>query len=132
MDCEECLRLRLHYEAALRHWGHVALSSNGNEPVDAGARLVRTQAVGKDDPMALYKHLTHLHKYGGQTHEIFDDVYSPGGTVPWSGIYRCVGCGREVVHTIGKPLPPQNHHQHASSQGEIRWRLIVTDSPEPS
>ena len=82
--------------------------------------------------MALYKYLTHLYKYGGQSHENFDDVYSPGGTVPWSGIYRCVGCGREVVHTIGKPLPPQNHHQHASSQGEIKWRLIVTDSPEPS
>jgi hypothetical protein len=35
--------------------------------------------------MALYKHLTRLYKYGWQSHEIFDQEYSPGGTVPWSG-----------------------------------------------
>jgi hypothetical protein len=33
-----------------------------------------------------------------------------------------------VVHTRDKPLPPQNHHQHNSNQGRIRWRLIVTDA----
>jgi hypothetical protein len=82
--------------------------------------------------MALYKYLTHLIKYGGQSHEIFDSIYSPGATVPWSGIYRCEGCGREVVHTTGKPLPPPNHHQHTSTQGIIRWHLVVTDSPDPS
>jgi hypothetical protein len=25
-------------------------------------------------------------------------------------------------------LPPQNHHQHSTSQGPIQWRLIVTDA----
>lgn len=82
--------------------------------------------------MALYKFATHLYPYSGQNHENFDKTYSPGTTVPWSGIYRCEGCGREVVHTTGKPLPPQNHHQHSVYQGSILWRLIVTDSPDPS
>jgi hypothetical protein len=54
--------------------------------------------------MALYKYSTHLYQYSGQNHQNFDQLYSPGGTVPWSGIYRCTGCGREVVHTTGKPL----------------------------
>ena len=82
--------------------------------------------------MAFYKYSAHLYQYSGQNHENFDQLYPPGSTVPWSGIYRCTGCGREVVHTIGKPLPPQNHHQHTTAQGSIKWRLIVTDSPEPS
>jgi hypothetical protein len=83
--------------------------------------------------MALYKYATHLYAYGeAKNHENFDKTYSPGNTVSWSGIYRCEGCGREVVHTIDKPLPPQNHHQHTVYQGTIRWRLIVTDSPDPS
>jgi hypothetical protein len=62
----------------------------------------------------------------------FDKTYTPGSTAAWSGIYRCDGCGREVVHTLDKSLPPQNHHQHTSDQGSIRWRLIVTDAPDPS
>ncbi len=62
----------------------------------------------------------------------FDAIYDPGTAGGYSGIYRCEGCGREVVHTSGKSLPPQNHHQHTISQGKIRWRLIVTDAPDPS
>lgn len=62
----------------------------------------------------------------------FDKFYEPGTIGTWSGIYRCEGCGRECVHTRDKPLPPQNHHQHTSSQGRIRWRLIVTDTTDPS
>jgi hypothetical protein len=79
--------------------------------------------------VALYKYATNLHAI---TNEEFDKIYGPGMTVAWSGIYRCEGCGREVVHTTGKPLPPQNHHQHTYSQGTIRWRLVVTDSADPS
>lgn len=45
---------------------------------------------------------------------------------PFSGIYKCVGCGREIVSAKSNPLPPQNDHQHDSaSEGEIRWQLIV-------
>jgi hypothetical protein len=64
--------------------------------------------------------------------EEFDQLHDPGTSGSWSGIYRCEGCGREVVHTTGHSLPPQNHHQHTTSQGKIRWRLIVTDAPDPT
>lgn len=79
--------------------------------------------------MALYQSSTHLYQVSDQQ---FDRDYGPGDTTAWSGIYRCRGCGREVVHTVDRHLPPQNHHQHTSSQGSIRWRLIVTDSSDPS
>jgi hypothetical protein len=79
--------------------------------------------------MAQYQYNTHLYHV---THSEFDKIYSPGERVAWSGIYRCMGCGREIVHTTGHPLPPQNHHQHTYGQGSIRWRLNVTDSPDPS
>jgi hypothetical protein len=79
--------------------------------------------------MAWYKYATYLFQ---KTNDEFDKVYSPGSSVSWSGIYRCEGCGREVVHTTGKPLPPQNHHQHTYSQGVISWKLVVTDSPDPT
>lgn len=72
--------------------------------------------------MAIYRYKEYL------THsaeEIYDNVYNPGHVTPVSGIYRCLGCGREVASNEKQPLPPQNHHQHANSQGTIRWRLIV-------
>jgi hypothetical protein len=61
-------------------------------------------------------------------HAEFDKFYPPSARTPWSGIYRCEGCGREAISTYTHPLPPQNHHQHLPGQGAIRWRLIVTDS----
>ncbi len=76
--------------------------------------------------MAYYKYGTVLAQWN---HEEFDRIYGPGTLVGWSGIYRCEGCAREIVHTIDHPLPPQNHHQHNLGQGTIRWRLIVTDKP---
>ena len=72
--------------------------------------------------MALYKY----DKYVEQTNSAeFDSEYRPGSSTPYSGIYRCMGCGREIVSEDAKPLPPQNHHQHSYGQGEIRWKLIV-------
>ena len=76
--------------------------------------------------MALYKYSQVLRQWD---HSQFDTIYEPGATAAWSGLYSCQGCGKEVVHTTAHPLPPQNHHQHTASQGRIRWRLIVTDSP---
>jgi len=71
-----------------------------------------------------------LYKYGNYLQHVsideFDKLYSPGDRTGWSGIYRCEVCGREVVHTNDKPLPPQNHHQHPQNH-PIRWRIIVTD-----
>jgi hypothetical protein len=75
--------------------------------------------------MALYKYGQLLQR---TDHGEFDTVYPPASRAPWSGICRCEGCGKEAVSTHEHPLPPQNHHQHTSSQGSIRWRLIVTDS----
>ena len=55
----------------------------------------------------------------------YDIENRPGTIAQNSGIYRCWGCGDEIAANKGNPLPPQNHHQHASSQGAIRWRLLV-------
>jgi hypothetical protein len=72
--------------------------------------------------MALYKHANYLSQ---NNDDIFDQENKPGVPAPRSGIYRCMGCGREVASNEGEPLPPQNHHQHNQAQGSIRWKLIV-------
>lgn len=72
--------------------------------------------------MALYKYDKFLTQ--DSTAE-FDAIHKPGESVPHSGIYRCEGCGKEATCNMGDPLPPQNHHQHTTSQGDIRWRMIV-------
>jgi hypothetical protein len=78
--------------------------------------------------MALYKNGDYLQH---STDSAFDGYRSPGDTIPHSGIYRCIGCGREVVAEESRKLPPQNHHQHTVGQGEIRWRLIVYANHKP-
>lgn len=50
--------------------------------------------------------------------------YSPGEKVPFSGIYRCTVCGKEITSNQDDPFPPQNHHQHIQRQ-DISWQLIV-------
>lgn len=72
--------------------------------------------------MALYKYAQCLVPANNNE---FDVVHTPGTPTPFSGIYRCEGCGHEVVSEESKPLPPQNHPQHGSHHGAIRWRLIV-------
>jgi hypothetical protein len=72
--------------------------------------------------MALYKYSTYM---SVSQHAAFDAIHVPGARTPHSGIYRCEGCGHEVASNAGNPLPPQNHHQHTSHQGSIRWRLVV-------
>lgn len=72
--------------------------------------------------MALYKYARYI---ATSNHNVFDQVYSPGANTPFSGIYRCEGCGDEVASNQGNPLPPQNHHQHSPSQARIQWRLVV-------
>lgn len=71
-----------------------------------------------------------IYKYPGlfqqSNHQAFDILHPAGSTAPYSGVYRCAGCGHEVSSTAGHPLPPQNHHQHTYLQGTIRWQLIVT------
>ena len=72
--------------------------------------------------MALYKYTTHL---GQNNDAAFDAVHSPGSMTPYSGIYRCEGCGHEVVSEEGKPFPPQSHPTHSAAQGHILWKLVV-------
>jgi len=74
--------------------------------------------------MAKYKYSAHLNT---STSDAFDKLFDPGDHVKWSGIYRCVVCGYEVVHANDKPLPPRTHHQHQPGQGVIQWQLLVTD-----
>lgn len=72
--------------------------------------------------MALYKNGQLLQQSDS---EAFDQTHSPGYATPHSGIYRCAGCGAEIASNEKNPLPPQNHHQHQSNQGTIRWQLLV-------
>jgi hypothetical protein len=60
------------------------------------------------------------------TDSAFTTITPAGHTAPYSGLYRCVGCGHIVVSTAGNHMPPQNHPQHSVSQGAIRWELVVT------
>ena len=78
--------------------------------------------------MALYKYSQYLTT---STDSAFDAEYKPGATPPHSGIYRCLGCGREVVAEESRQLPPQNHHEHATTQGAIRWRMAVYADHKP-
>jgi hypothetical protein len=79
-------------------------------------------AVLLEGDMAQYKYSKYLNQ---KDHEAYDELHSPGGKCPNSGIYRCEGCGDEIASNKGNPFPPQNHHQHNPSQGAIRWKLIV-------
>jgi hypothetical protein len=79
--------------------------------------------------MAYYKYSNYLAQ---SQHAYFDSLYEPGQITPYSGIYRCEECGREDTSISGKPLPPQNHHQHTPRQGPIRWRLVVGHQPDPN
>jgi hypothetical protein len=57
--------------------------------------------------------------------EWWKKVHAPAETVPLSGIYKCTGCKKEVTSNAGDKFPPQNHHQHSQTQGQIRWQLNV-------
>jgi hypothetical protein len=72
--------------------------------------------------MALYKYSSYLAQDNSAE---FDAIHRPGQTTPFSGIYRCEGCGVNEACNQGNPLPSQNHHQHTTTQGTIRWRLAV-------
>ncbi|OMG74594.1 hypothetical protein BW685_05485 [Burkholderia ubonensis] len=72
--------------------------------------------------MAFYQDAAYL------THENrpeYNTTHGPAQVVPVSGVYRCDGCGASIVSTMNHRFPPQNHHQHTTEQGHIRWRLVV-------
>ena len=72
--------------------------------------------------MAWYKYADYLKKSTG---DAYDQELNPGVEAPHAGVYRCWGCGREIAIAQGHRLPPQNHHQHTTGEGHIRWRLLV-------
>ena len=55
----------------------------------------------------------------------FDTIHNPGEECELEGIYKCVGCGKEITLAKGKTFPAQNHDQHTSDKGLIRWKLFV-------
>jgi hypothetical protein len=61
----------------------------------------------------------------------FDQEYGPGETPFHTGIYRCKGCGCEIVAEASKPFPAEQHPRHSPAQGTIRWRLAVAAQHEP-
>jgi hypothetical protein len=78
--------------------------------------------------MALYKYAQYITK---SEDKAFDVEYAPGAVPPHSGVYRCGGCGKEIVAEHERQFPPQNHHQHSAAQGAIRWRMAVFADHNP-
>jgi hypothetical protein len=78
--------------------------------------------------MALYKSSDYLRQVNDAA---FYTDHEPGTTAVHSGIYRCMGCGREIVLDENRSLPSENHHQHRIGQVPIRWRLIVYADHKP-
>ena len=72
--------------------------------------------------MALYKRLDDLRP---SNDDAFDKEYPPNAKPAHAGIYRCKGCGIEVVGLRALTLPPERHHVHAQGQGPVVWRLAV-------
>jgi len=72
--------------------------------------------------MALYKNPKYVNS---DNSDAFDKIHEPGSKPPFSGIYKCMGCGHEIVAEEAREFPPQNHRQHTPQQGKIRWKLIV-------
>ena len=72
--------------------------------------------------MAQYKY---SHYLTNNCEKRFDPAEPPGAVTSHTGIYKCQGCGAEVVSVKGDPLPPASHHQHSLAQGGMAWRLIV-------
>jgi hypothetical protein len=78
--------------------------------------------------MAAYKEAKYLVQ---NTDNSFDQDHNPGVAAPFAGIYRCMGCHREIGIASGHILPPQSHHTHTPAQGHISWRMIVWADHNP-
>lgn len=61
----------------------------------------------------------------------FDEEREPGSETPFSGIFRCTECHREIVSEESVPLPPHDHHLHGADHGPIRWKMIVYADHRP-
>ncbi len=79
--------------------------------------------------MAWYLDSSNLSKTDGKPAH-WSNEYGPADKVPVSGIYKCIGCKKEITSNKHDPFPPQNDHQHSREQGTIRWKLIVRTNTE--
>lgn len=79
--------------------------------------------------MALYKYTAYVKV---DRDPAFEPDHPPGAPAPRAGIYRCTGCGREVVADRGAALPAQSHHPHERAQSDMKWRLAVAAIPTPN
>jgi hypothetical protein len=79
--------------------------------------------------VALYKYASYVKL---DRDPAFEADNAPGAAAAKTGIYRCLGCGREVVAERGAPLPAQTHHAHERGQSEMKWRLAVAAIPNPN
>jgi len=63
----------------------------------------------------------------------FDKEYKPDETPLHTGIYRCRGCGCEIVAEANKPFPPEKHPRHSPAatggRGAARTALVVLPAP---
>lgn len=75
--------------------------------------------------MAWYIDESRVKKSGKTTLPHWNEEFKPGQIIAHSGIYRCTGCDKEIACNAMDPFPPQNHHQHTTKQGDIRWKLLV-------
>ncbi|RZG48423.1 protein L [Acinetobacter wuhouensis] len=59
----------------------------------------------------------------------FTTTYSPSITVEYSGIYKCINCGREItsnMHPDDDTFPP---HNKSISCKDAKWKLhVITDT----
>ena len=94
--------------------------------LSAGPEMLNAQpapiVAARCHQVAIYKH---PHLLNQSSNRRFDTVRGAGAKAPASGIFRCQGCGREVIASKGEPLPRLDHHQHPAQLGNVRWRLAV-------
>lgn len=72
--------------------------------------------------MAYYKDINLLRRETGVEYDL---VHSPGDRVPYTGVYRCQGCGNSRAAFKEERFPPKNHHDHNALQSKMRWQLVV-------
>jgi hypothetical protein len=81
----------------------------------------------EEQEMALYKHLKTIEQSDDAG---FDETFDAGTFAPFSGIFCCTACGREVASTQEQLLPSRTHHQH-TQHAPIHWRLVVWADHNP-
>ncbi|MGL9623952.1 hypothetical protein QRQ56_39015 [Bradyrhizobium sp. U531] len=74
--------------------------------------------------MATYKNGNYLQQ---STLEAFDQDHGPGAAAPYGGIYRYIGCHREIDTAASHVMPPPGHHAHTPAQGSIN--RVAIDRP---